>query len=212
MKQIVNWHKCWSDNVIRFHEGKVNKFLANYINQFALVPGDSIFFPLCGKSYDMQWCIDQGFKVIGVELSEIAIRDFIQESAIDFERQSINNFTRYRSEHITLYQGDYMGLTAQQLKDCKLVFDRAAIIAIEAFNRPSYVNQLQSIIPNGTPIFMISREYDQQRRSGPPFSVPLTEIRELFNDSYRCQILEDEQLTGKDGLQVLQRALKIGEF
>ena len=157
----------------------------------------------------MQWCIDQGFKVIGVELSEIAIQDFIRESAIDFERLSSSKFTIYRSEHITLYQGDYMGLTALDLKECKLVFDRAAIIAIEAFNRASYVSQLLSIIPSGTPILMISREYQQHRRSGPPFSVPLSEIRQLFNKNYLCQVLEDQQLTGKDGLQVLQRALKI---
>ena len=102
-----------------------------------------------------------------------------------------------------------MSLTSGELKDCKLVFDRAAIIAIEAFNRPSYISQLQSIIPSGTPILMVSREYLQHRRSGPPFSVPLTEIRELFNSGYQCQVLEDEKLTGKDGLQVLQRALKI---
>jgi len=190
----------------------VNKFLEKYIQQFSLASGDSIFFPLCGKSYDMQWCIEQGFKVIGVELSEIAIQDFFTESEIDFKRSSNNNFNIYRSEHITLYQGDYMDLTALDLKDCKLVFDRAAIIAIEAFNRPSYINQLLAIIPSDTPILMISREYDQQRRSGPPFSVPLTEIKQLFNNPYQCRVLEDEQLSAKDGLQVLQRALKISKL
>ncbi|MCJ8298961.1 MAG: thiopurine S-methyltransferase [Pseudomonadales bacterium] len=209
MKQTINWHQRWTDNSIRFHEGKVNKFLANYIDQFALNPGATIFFPLCGKSYDMQWCIDRGFKVIGVELSKIAVQDFISESKMGFEKHSTDSFNIYRSEHITLYQGDYMGLTAADLDGCQLVFDRAAIIAIEAFNRRSYVDQLISIIPKSTPILMISREYDQRSRSGPPFSVPLSEIQQLFSPSYLCRVLEDEQLSGADGLQVLQRALLI---
>ena len=102
-----------------------------------------------------------------------------------------------------------MGLTAADLEDCQLVFDRAAIIAIEAFNRRSYVDQLIAIIPKSTPIMMISREYDQRSRSGPPFSVPLSEIQQLFSPGYRCRVLEDEQLSGADGLQVLQRALII---
>jgi Thiopurine S-methyltransferase (TPMT). len=36
-----------------------------------------VLVPLCGKSLDMDWLLDAGYKVFGIELSNIAIQAFL---------------------------------------------------------------------------------------------------------------------------------------
>lgn len=189
MKQTVDWSAFWEQDRLDFHQGQVNTYLEQYLPEFQLKPGDQVFMPLCGKAFDILWLTEQGFQVVGVELSQIAVEAFFSESGVAYEIDSGDRFNCYRSPNITLYQGDFMHLQAEQLTDCKLVYDRAAIVAIEAFNRPSYSEHMLQIIPAATPMLVVTLEYDQAIMSGPPFSVPLDEIRQLYQQHYHSEIL-----------------------
>lgn len=193
MKQTVNWHNYWVQKSPGFHEGQVNAYLTQYLNLYNLNPGDSIFMPLCGKAVDILWLSRQGFHVIGVELSAVAIESFFEESELIAEIEQLDKLTVYRAENITLYQGDFMDIQSQQLDSCKLVYDRASIVAIESFNRESYVSRMFQIIPDGTPMLLITLDYQQSQMSGPPFSVPAAEIRELYQMKYQIDELESNQ-------------------
>ena len=47
------------------------------------LPADSqVFVPLSGKSLDMVWLAEQGHRVLGVELSELAVRQFFDERGL----------------------------------------------------------------------------------------------------------------------------------
>ncbi len=66
---------------IGWHRQSVNsKLIEFYLIVLALQSGDSIFVPLCGKSQDMVYLLEQGFKVIGVEVSQLAIEQFFSEN------------------------------------------------------------------------------------------------------------------------------------
>ena len=56
--------------------------------------GSRIFAPLCGKSKDMAWLMEQGYQVLGVELSEIAARSFLEESGLEGQRDLDGPFVR----------------------------------------------------------------------------------------------------------------------
>ncbi|HCE34884.1 MAG TPA: thiopurine S-methyltransferase, partial [Gammaproteobacteria bacterium] len=60
--------------------------------------------------YDMVYLLEQGFKVIGVELSSLAIEQFFNENNLVFTINQTDQFTLYQGENITLYCGDYFAL------------------------------------------------------------------------------------------------------
>lgn len=195
MKQTVDWHSYWTGKKPGFHEARVNAYLQQYLELFDVKPGDTIFLPLCGKAYDIHWLAQQGYKVIGVELSDVAIKSFFAENNLQHELSEEQNFRVYQSVNITLYQGDFMHLQQTHLRQCKLVFDRASIVAIEAFNRHSYAQQLLAIIPKNTPLLMVLLEYDQNVMSGPPFSVSVDEVKGYFEPRYQVtRLISREQI------------------
>lgn len=193
MKQTVDWHSHWTRKTPGFHEGRVNTYLEQFFPLFKLEPGDSIFMPLCGKAVDILWLSQQGYHVIGVELSEIAVQSFFAESGIDFVRGKQEKLVIYEAPNITLYQGDFMDIQAQQLIDCKLVYDRASIVAIESFNRVVYKRKMLDIIPAGIPMLLVTLEYDQGIMQGPPFSVPVSEITQLYQPEYQLELLQSSE-------------------
>ncbi|WP_246614962.1 hypothetical protein [Agarivorans litoreus] len=73
------WHQKWEKDEIGFHEGEVNRFLYDYFNVLKLAAGARVFVPLCGKTRDIAWLLDKGMKVVGVELSEHAIKQLFAE-------------------------------------------------------------------------------------------------------------------------------------
>ena len=47
-------------------------------------PSASILVTWCGKSVDMPWLCSQGYNVVGIELSAIAVRQFFEENKIPY--------------------------------------------------------------------------------------------------------------------------------
>ena len=71
-----HWLDRWKENRIGFHESEVNQHLRRYLPQFDLPRGACVFLPLCGKAHDIAWIAAQGYEVIGIELSQLAIEAF----------------------------------------------------------------------------------------------------------------------------------------
>ena len=193
MKQTVDWHRHWTRPNPGFHEGQVNRYLLKYLPLFTLAQGATIFVPLCGKAVDILWLSQQGFNVVGVELSQVAVESFFAESELDFSTRQEGEFMRYDAPNITIYQGDFLHLQPIHLERCALVYDRAAIVAIESFNRAAYQRKMMQIIPPATPMLMVTLDYDQSQMSGPPFSVPVSEIRQLYQQEYDIDVLESNE-------------------
>ena len=189
MKQTVDWHSHWTRKTPGFHEGQVNTYLEQFLPLFKLKAGNSIFMPLCGKAVDILWLSQQGYHVIGVELSEVAVESFFTESDIQYVKVQHEKFVIYEAPNITLYQGNLMDIQPQHLTDCKLIYDRASIVAIELFNRKAYKRKMLEIIPVGTPMLMVTLDYDQNIMQGPPFSVPVSEITALYQPEYQLELL-----------------------
>lgn len=199
MEQKVNWHDFWSrEGNPGFHEAEGNSYLKQFLPQFNLTTGDHVFLPLCGKTVDMRWLLDQGFKVSGVELSEIAIRAFFEESGMPYQIRQMENFNCYYSENIQLYHGNFIDLNAEHLSDCNLVYDRAAIVAIEADIRHLYSQHMLRIIPADSAMLMILLEYDQNVVKGPPFSVPVEEVESYYGRYFHLSTLFSEDMIDKE--------------
>jgi thiopurine S-methyltransferase len=208
-----HWLDRWQQDRIGFHEAGVNRHLQNWFPRFAPAPGGRVFLPLCGKAVDIHWIAQQGFEVIGVELSQIAIEAFFKENSLDFERSESARFGIYQAANITLLQGDFFDLNKADLTNCQLVYDRAALIAMEREDRPRYYDHMLSILPGGCDMLLITLEYDQAEMLGPPFSVATDEVLQRYRDAFAIQMLETNNIIEesprwrKVGLSALQEAV-----
>ncbi len=105
---IKFWLDVWDNNEIGFDQKTVNPLLASHIKSLDLASEDSIFVPLCGKSIDMIWLLKQGYKVVGVELSEAAIEQFFAALEVKPEIWTDQSFKRYSAYNIEILVGDYL--------------------------------------------------------------------------------------------------------
>lgn len=164
------WLERWEKQQIGFHLSDVNKNLLKYFESLGVAKGSCLFVPLCGKSLDMLWLVEQGYKVVGVELSEIAIKDFFKENNLFFEVSSQGKFKKYQTDNITLLQGDIFDLHCDDLPGIDAIYDRAATIALPETIRIKYLEKLKEFGQCFNTL-MVLLEYDQSKVDGPPFSV-----------------------------------------
>ena len=199
------WHERWSKKEIGFHEGSVNKFLYDHWPELSGGGVEGVFVPLCGKAHDMWWLHDRGHPVIGVELSEIACKDFFAEAGEKAMVHPGEPFTTFRHENLEIWAGDFFQLVPDDLKDTRLVYDRAALIALPEPMRKAYVEHLTAIIPDGTRILLITLDY-KTRITPPPFNVSDDEVRELYSADYDIEHIltntlpSDHMFTKRKGL------------
>ncbi|ONF43125.1 thiopurine S-methyltransferase [Marinobacter lutaoensis] len=177
------WHQRWANNEIGFHEGTVNQYLHDHWPELAGTRTDTVLVPLCGKSHDMWWLHDRGHPIIGVELSDIACKDFFEEAGEKAQVHPGEPFTRFRHDDLQLWCGDFFQLVPDDVKHVRLVYDRAALIALPPEMRRRYVAHLTAILPEGTRILLITLDY-RANIQGPPFNVSDDEVRELYGQDY----------------------------
>ena len=188
------WHQRWQQDKIGFHLAEANPLLVKYGSDLGLFSGDEVFVPLCGKSLDMIWLREQGYFVVGIEVSDLALKSFFESNKIPFRNLQAGEFNIYQANGYMLYSGDFFALNAAVIQSCKLVYDRASLVAFPEEIRTQYVHHLLSIIPDEASIFLITLEYPQEQMTGPPFSVPKSEIESLFGDRYNLEILSEKEV------------------
>jgi len=199
------WHQMWESKVLGFHQAEVNPFLTSHWPKLGLKNQQSVLVPLCGKSLDMLWLANQGCHVLGVELSQSAIEAFLSENHLSASTVKNESFFGYRLDGMALLCGDFFKLSKKDCQGVKAVYDRAAIVALPPEMRQEYALHLQAILPKGTAYLMVVMEYDQTLMSGPPFSVPESELRHLFADFQSIEKV-DEVVFERKGVQTKEMA------
>lgn len=183
------WLEIWEKNKIGFHQQEINSHLKLYWPHLNVTPNCRVFVPLCGKTRDILWLCGQGHRVLGVELSPLAVRDFFIENSLNpsiFQRE---RFCRWESDGLMILQGDFFNVSRSQVQDVECVFDRAALVAFPIELRLQYVQHLKRILPDNAKILLVTFEYEQKEMAGPPFSVNDTELHDLYQDDYEILLL-----------------------
>ena len=184
------WHQRWQQNQIGFHQSTPTPLLQKHWPALDVAAGARVFVPLCGKSLDMAWLAAQGHPVLGVELSRLAVEQFFAEHSLQPAIEESRYGTRFRAGDIEIVCGDAFGLDADLLASCAAVFDRAALIALPPELRLRYAGELQARLPAGCRGLLITLEYPQGERDGPPFPVPEQEVRDLYGAAWDVDLLE----------------------
>jgi len=183
------WQNRWRTGQIGFHQSDVDGSLKQHWPALGLADGDHVFVPLCGKSLDIPWLLNQGFSVIGVELSAVALESFFMENGIAARRCALGNFDVFEAPRLRLFCGDFFSLTRELVGPIAAVYDRAALISWTPQSRAAYLAHLNSLTAPGAQTLLITMEYLQQQMQGPPFSVDSRAVDKLYSQHHSIQKL-----------------------
>jgi thiopurine S-methyltransferase len=197
------WHKRWQNKQIGFNQSDVSPSLIEYFPTLNVRVGGRVFVPLCGKSIDMVWLASQGYDVVGVELVESAVQAFFSEHNIlpKVHQYSDNPVIKYyqgqmSDQTVTLWVNDIFALTPKDIGQIDAVYDRAALIALPPEMRPKYGTHVRQLSSNANigghaPQLLVTLNYDQNKKSGPPFSISNEQIQQYYSGFYQITELEN---------------------
>jgi thiopurine S-methyltransferase len=191
------WLERWREARTGFHQDAPTPLLLEHWDTVGAEPGSCVFVPLAGKSLDMAWFASQGYRVLGAELSPLAVAQFFESQGVEPTVEEAADGIHHLAGPIELVQGDVFALDADAVASCTAVFDRAAIIALPPEMRARYVREVYGKLPSGCRGLLITLEYPQQEKAGPPFSVAEDEVRSLFDGKWRLTLLERRDILGQ---------------
>ena len=207
------WHERWSSNRIGFHRDAPLPLLATHWPALGLAADARVFVPLCGKSLDMVWLAERGHRVLGVELSELAVRQFFDERGLAPAIHDTTAGRHFSAGPYELIVGDALALQADVLADCAAVYDRAAMIALPPDLRRTYAAAAWRDLPPGCRGLLITLEYPQAEKAGPPFSVDADEVATLLDRDWVVDVVERRDILANepgfvaDGVTALSTAV-----
>ncbi len=184
------WRQRWREGRIGFHRTEVMPLLERHWSALGLASGCRVLVPLCGKSLDMAWLAAQGHPVLGVDVAEPAIEQFLGEQGLEAKVHDSAMGRHYQAGTIELICGDAFTLDAPTLASCHGLYDRAAMIALPPELRQRYVDPVYARMPPGAAALLITLEYPQQEKIGPPFSVDEAEVRARLDPAWSVEVLD----------------------
>ncbi len=192
--ELSYWRSKWQKGKIGFHMENGYPGLEKHWDSIPLGTNPSVFVPLCGKSKDLIWLAGHCERVVGVEISELAVQEFLKENSLDAKISTFADFKIYRVNNIEIWNGDFFKLPKHKLPPFDLVFDRAALVALPPETRTGYATKLLELISDHTIILQHHYHYRQEEMNGPPFSVSPDEVKKLYGAEFQIQILEHKDL------------------
>ncbi|MFC0268232.1 thiopurine S-methyltransferase [Kushneria aurantia] len=183
---VTDWLTRWQQGRIGFHRSAVHEALPEHWHELALSAGDRVLVPLCGKSLDMRWLAAHGHPVLGVELSPLALEQFVAAGSEPVDHDRRGGFARSRQGMIELLQGDFFYLEADLCADIAAFYDRAALIALPPATRQRYAHHLAQLMLPASRGLLITLTHDGE--GGPPFSVDHDEVVQLLAPNFEVRL------------------------
>ncbi len=190
------WLNRWRKNETGWHQTEEEPAL---INWFSGRPKARVFVPLCGKSLDLRWLMNQGHEVVGCELSQEACEAFLKENDLDFTVSHFPKFNVYEGQSFRILNGDIFDLDSRAIGEIDAIYDRAALIALDPITRKRYSAHLMNQIlpsPPGPSLewLQIILTRSPSDPSGPPYSVAYDEVQALYGGVFHIALLSCERI------------------
>lgn len=182
------WKEKWILNDIAFHQDNINPLLRQYLPALKLSPGDYILVPLCGKSLDMNWLAQCGLRVVGIELSRIAIQYYFEARGVKPRQQARGRFMSWRHDDIEIWCGDIFDLRLKDMLNIKSLYDCAALTALQPVHRKRYVEHFSKIMPINSQILLMTTETPDPHLPNSAQAID-NEVRALYQSNYHIQLL-----------------------
>ena len=165
-----SWIERWKVGQTGWHEPDGNRNLQAHCDW----TGKRVLVPLCGATPDLLWLEARGNEVVGVELSDIAVKSFFDTNDLEYELEAGTLDTyRCKTRNITLYCGDYFDFSDETFN---AHYDRGALIALPPDMRARYAAHTSSLLGTNAAQLVLTLIYDDSVAQGPPFYVSSDEL------------------------------------
>ena len=214
------WLNKWELGETGFHQESINESLQAWWPKVEAPAGGAVLVPLCGKSLDMCWLVEQGHMVVGVEISSLACEAFFDGLKL---KPRISRVGALRSLTAGLYcilQGDFFAVTAEDVGRVTAFYDRAALVAMPPGMQEKYTQQLLSLLSPGAVGLVNCLEYPPEAMDGPPFSIGGAQLREVLGPKCSVRRLSSKEINtegtalegrGLVGLAETSYGVRVGE-
>ena len=190
-KDRDGWVARWRESRIQFHVNKVNPILARYVDRLLPEGFGRVLVPLCGKSVDLGWLVEQGHEVVGVELVEKAVEDLFNSIGGSLAISTQSGFQSWQSNGLEVLVGDLFELDGKVSGKFDAIWDRAALVALRPSDRDRYAPHIKEFLRPSGRILLSTISYDVSKMEGPPFSVSADEVHRRFGDTLSVAKLEE---------------------
>jgi thiopurine S-methyltransferase len=96
------WLKRWREGRTGWHNEAVLPLLMKYWPALEVPRGTRVLVPFCGKTLDMLWLAEQGLRVLGVEVSPLAIEQFFADNDLKPEKRETAIGVHYAADNIEI--------------------------------------------------------------------------------------------------------------
>ncbi|KAM4706063.1 thiopurine S-methyltransferase-like isoform 1-T2 [Rhinophrynus dorsalis] len=172
-----DWVQRWENRNIAFHQDNIHQFLSEFLDTMLNNREQlNIFFPLCGKAVDMKWLAHMGHNIVGVDVSEIGLKEFFEESKIDYVEEAMTEIPgakvfKSTSGNISLYCCNIFDLSDSLIGKFGGIWDRGAMVAMNPCDRERYTNLMLSFMAKDCRYLLVTLNYNPALIKGPPFYV-----------------------------------------
>lgn len=179
---MTDWLSAWENGKAPWHQEEFHAILRKHTEKITNnLTNAKLFFPLCGKAVDILYLSQMGHEVIGVEYSELAVKQFFEENNIPFNAKLVPEVgVLYENNDclIKIYCCDFFKFNSNLEKNFDGVWDRGALEAIEEAERGNYTRIVKTICkPNAGYLLETA---DRPPGVGPPYYVSSEDISTLF--------------------------------
>ena len=192
------WHELWSSGQISFHQQEINPDLKTFWPQLNSPVPSHVFVPLCGKSLDMLWLLDQGNQVTGIELSELAVEQFMAENNLSLTREIHEQHLCYRRENLCIWVADIFTFNTALIAPVTLIYDRASLIALPELLRKPYVQFCLDVLKSDGQILLKTLDGGNKHVQGPPYRVTAGEVAQLYQSCERHLLTANKSSRGEN--------------
>lgn len=206
--ELSYWQSRWNKGNTGFHMDSGYPGLERNWPSIGLDEGPVVLVPLCGKSKDLIWLSKHCRQVVGVEISSVAVQDFLNENNLEASGSTFAEFTIYQTGNIQIWNGDFFKLPGHKLPNVDLIYDKAALTALPPKMREQYASKVLGLVSPRTQILLHLFEYNQEEMNGPPFSVPIKEAKKHFGEKFDLKILEQKKLNINNYKKFQNRGLR----
>lgn len=160
------WEKCWEQELTPWDLGQPTPVIV-HLHQTGALPKGRTMVPGCGRGYDVVAMACPDRYVVGVDLSDKAIKKAIELSS------SLPN-----ADYFTFLKEDFFTWHPTELFD--LIFDYTFFCAIDPGMRSAWASRMEYLLkPDGELITLMFPISDHV--GGPPYKVSIADYEEVLH-------------------------------
>ena len=160
------WIKCWEEELTPWDLGNPTPIVQHLVDTHAL-PNGRALVPGCGSGYDVVAMASPDRFVIGLDLSEIALKKALERSS-----------TSPNANYFSFLREDFFTWRPTELFD--LVFDYTFFCAIEPERRPAWAEQINNLLKPDGELITLMFPIDDNVTGGPPYKVSISDYEEVL--------------------------------